>query len=201
MSDASVTVAILAGGQGRRLGRLDKGLHLLHGTPLIAHVVASIEMMQPPNRASRDPDVLILTNRNLETYSGYARSLPDAVDSGKGPLAGIATALSAITTPWLLTVPVDCPRPPSDLWQRLHSAIGDADCAVAHDGAHRQPLFALYRLGLAPSALKAAQAGLGPQAWQDHIDAVEVDFPDRRDSFANLNSDAEFLAWQTIDDD
>ncbi len=201
MSDASVTVAILAGGQGRRLGRVDKGQHLLHGTPLIAHVIAAIEAMQPLNGAHRDLDVLILTNRNLETYSRYARSLPDAVDSGEGPLAGVATALSVITTPWLLTVPVDCPRPPSDLWQRLHSAIGDSDCAVAHDGAYRQPLFALYRLGLAPYALKAAQAALGPKSWQDQIDVVEVDFHDQRDNFANLNSDSQFLAWQTIDDD
>ncbi len=199
MSDAQVTVAILAGGQGRRLGGVDKGLHLLDGARLIAHVIAAIDVIQPPNDEHRDLDVLIVANRNLDTYSRYARTLPDAVDSGAGPLSGIATALSAITTPWLLTVPVDCPCPPSDLWQRLHSAIGDADCAVAHDGAHRQPLFALYRLGLAASALKALKAGLGPYAWQDQIDTAVIDFDHQRENFVNLNSEADFLAWQPIE--
>ncbi|MFZ2235456.1 MAG: molybdenum cofactor guanylyltransferase [Dokdonella sp.] len=201
MSDASVTVAILAGGQGRRLGGVDKGLQIVSGKPLIAHVCVAVEAMHAPKNAHGDRDVLILANRNLQRYSTYARTLPDDIDSGKGPLAGIATTLSAMSTPWLLTVPVDCPYPPLDLWRRLQSAIGDADCAVSHDGMHRQPLFALYRLGLAPSAKKAAKAGLGPQAWQDQIDTVDIDFDDQRENFANLNSAADFDAYGNVADE
>ena len=198
---ASVTLAILAGGQGRRLGGVDKGLQLVDDKPLIAHVCEALATMHAPQEARGDRDVLILANRNYETYSTYATTMPDDIDCGEGPLAGIATALSVTTTPWLLTVPVDCPSPPVDLWQRLHAAIADADCAVAHDGMHRQPLFALYRHGLAGSAREAAKAGMGPQAWQDQLATAEVDFRDRREHFANLNIAADFLAWRKSPDD
>ncbi len=201
MGDATVTVAILAGGQGRRLGGVDKGLQILDGKPLIAHVCEAVKAMHAPPGAHGNRDLMILANRNRETYSMIARTLLDDVDSGDGPLAGIATALSAITTPWLLTVPVDCPCPPLNLWRRLQSAIGDADCAVAHDGAHRQPLFALYRLGVAPSAKIAAKAALGPLAWQEQIDAVEVDFHDWREQFINLNSTADYIAYGNVSDE
>lgn len=201
MGIPSITIAILAGGQGRRLGGVDKGLHLVHGAPLIAHVMAVVETMRAPNDSDGDHDVLILANRNLERYSRFAPTLLDAVDGGEGPLAGIATALSAISSPWLLTVPVDCPCPSLDLWRRLHLAIGESDCAVAHDGTRRQPLFALYRLGLTLAASNAARAGLGPQAWQDRIDTVEVDFTDQRENFVNLNSAADFLVYGNVADD
>lgn len=198
VDSASISIAILAGGQGRRLGGIDKGLHALHGSPLIAHVVAAVGAMAAPDNVPGGRDVLILANRNIDTYSSYARTLPDAVDSGEGPMAGIVTTFLETTTPWILTLPVDCPCPPADLWRRLHAAIGDADCAVAHDGSQRQPLFALYRHGLARSALKAAQAGLGPHAWQDQIHTIQVDFEDKREKFANLNSEVAFSAYAGI---
>lgn len=195
MGIASITVAILAGGHARRLGGIDKGLHRLRGAPLIAHVVTAIDEIPAPDHVRNGRDVLILANRNVDMFSRYSTALPDAVDSGEGPLAGIVTAFLETTTPWILTLPVNRSNPPSDLWQRLHWAIGDAVCAVAYDGAHRQPLFALYRFDLEASALKAAKAGLGPQAWQDQIHTLEVDFDDRRESFANLNNEAEFSAY------
>lgn len=194
-------MAILAGGQGRRLGGADKGLQLVDGKPLIAHVCAALAAMH----ASRDePDrrvVLILANRNHGTYSTHATTMRDDVDCGEGPLAGIATALSTATTPWLLTVPVDCPCPPAELWQRLRAGIADADAAVAHDGRNRQPLFALYRAGLARSAIEAAQAGMGPREWQHRIATADVDFRDRCRNFSNLNTAEDLLAWRKPSDD
>ena len=200
--DAAVTIAILAGGKSLRLGGVDKGLQPFFGMPLISHVYAAVNVMFAPRRTPAERQVLILANRNREAYSDYATTLPDDVDCGEGPMAAIATALSAIETPWLLTVPVDCPWPPLDLWQRLRGAVGNSQCAVAHDGEHRQPLFALYRRRLAHSAKLAASAGSGPREWQDRISTVVVDFQDRRGKqFANLNSTADFLAWQAIEND
>lgn len=114
-----------------------------------------------------------------------------------GPLAGVATALAACTTPWLLTLPVDCPDPPRDLAARLLAFATNAACeaVVAHDGARRQPLFALYRRELAESATAAATRGLGPSGWQDAIAARELDFADRRAQFRNLNTSEDFVAY------
>src|SRR5579871_7042257 len=113
------TTAVLAGGAGSRLDGRDKGLQLLAGRPLIEHVLDAL--------GDSVGTILISANRNAERYAAYGRVLADAQSDGefRGPLAGIAAAFSACASPWLLTLPVDCPRPPRDLLQRLARAIGD----------------------------------------------------------------------------
>ncbi|GAA0707045.1 molybdenum cofactor guanylyltransferase [Dokdonella soli] len=147
--------------------------------------------------ASTAPNLLIVANRHLGDYSRYALTIGDIVAGFHGPLAGVATALAACTTPWLLTVPVDCPDPPRDLARRLAEATLEYDAAafVAHDGERRQPLFALYARDLAASAAVAVDAGQGVWQWQTSIGARELDFSDRRRQFRNLNTPEEFAAY------
>ncbi|MEO7917657.1 MAG: molybdenum cofactor guanylyltransferase [Dokdonella sp.] len=192
------TVAILAGGQARRLHGVDKGLQLLHGRPLIESVLDVVATMSVPRDGGNaaETHLLILANRNIEKYSTFGISMPDDADCGDGPLAGVATALRACRSTWLLTVPVDCPNPPRELLSRLYSNIGRGSCAVAHDGERRQPLFALYRSDVATSACVAARAGQGPREWHAEINAFEVDFGDQRSQFANLNSPTDFADYE-----
>lgn len=182
-----ITAAILAGGAGTRLGGRDKGLEPLDGLLLVEHVIGAL----------RDVDaVLIVANRNHDAYACHARTIADATTERRGPLAGIAAACAACETPWLLTVPVDCPQPPVDLVARLLPAALAAavPAAVAHDGTTRQPLFAVYRRELAESAARAAEAGQGVWAWQDAIGAHELDFSDCQQQFHNLNTPDDFAA-------
>jgi molybdopterin-guanine dinucleotide biosynthesis protein A len=140
--------------------------------------------------------LLIVANRHLDLYSRHATTISDHVTGFPGPLAGVASALLACGTPWLLTVPVDCPEPPHDLASRLfaeaakHGTVG----VVAHDGDRRQPLFAIYRRELAESAAAAVLAGQGVWSWQDSIGARELDFSDRRRQFLNFNTPEDFAA-------
>lgn len=183
----AITAAILAGGAGLRLGGRDKGLEPLAGTPLVEHVLAALHGVDA---------LLIVANRNHDAYSRYARTVADAAVERHGPLAGIAAACAACDTPWLLTVPVDCPDPPGDLAERLlrGALLHDAHAVVAHDGTTRQPLFALYRRELAGAAASAAAAAQGVWSWQDTIGARELDFADRGQQFQNLNTPDDFLA-------
>ena len=183
-----MTAAILAGGAGRRLGGRDKGLELLAGRPLIAHVVERIRA-----QVSR---VMILANRHADIYRAYAPVLADVAPGFRGPLAGIATALEHCQTPWLLTASVDVPQPPRDLAERLGDAVGDRDVAVAHDGERRQPLFALYSCRLAASAREALARDRAVWRWQDECGVLEVDFSKQRDAFCNLNSPEDFRDWE-----
>jgi molybdenum cofactor guanylyltransferase len=185
---AVITAAILAGGAGARMGGNDKGLEALAGKPLIAHAIAALR--------GQTGAFLICANRNAERYAKFAQVCADATPGFHGPLAGICAALMACRTNWLLTVPVDCPRPPADLACRLRAHIGGAPAAVVHDGEYRQPLFALYRRELAAAA--AAAVGLDTPVWRWHeqIGAIEVDFADQRDAFANLNTIDEFRRWE-----
>lgn len=186
-----IAAAILAGGEGRRVGGGDKGLLSLAGKPLIEHVAGKL-------RPQVD-SILICANRHAEEYSGYGRVLADPGQGFRGPLAGIANALVHSPAAWLVTVPVDAPDPPRDLAARLHAAAmaAHADAAVAHDGARRQPLFALYRSGLAQAAAHALEGDLPVHRWQDGIGTVEVDFSDQAQRFANLNTLDEFREWET----
>lgn len=192
MRGRAISAAILAGGAGSRLGGRDKGLQMLGGRPLVAWVLDTLVDVD---------EVVVVANRNLDAYARHARTIvDDAPDGGvpkhRGPMAGIAAALAAIGTPWLLTLPVDCPLAPLDLASRLHAhAIArGARAVVAHDGESRQPLFAIYRRELLDSAVAAAVAERGVHAWQDAIGAIELDFADRRQQFANLNTPEDFAA-------
>jgi molybdopterin-guanine dinucleotide biosynthesis protein A len=183
-----ITAAILAGGAGTRIGGRDKGLEPLDGRPMVEHVIA----------APRDTTALVIVaNRNHDAYARHGRTIADATPERQGPLAGVAAACAACETPWLLTVPVDCPRPPSDLAARLLKAAlaCNSPAIVVHDGTLRQPLFALYRRELADSATQAAVAGQGVWAWQDAIGAQELDFSDRQQQFHNLNTPDDFIAY------
>jgi len=194
MPGRAVTAAILAGGAGARLGGRDKGLEPLGGRALVDWVLDALEGVDA---------VLVVANRNLDAYAQRAPTIGDepavavgAFATRRGPLAGIAAALDACATPWLVTVPVDCPDPPRDLAARLLDAAlaAAAPAVVAHDGERRQPLFALYGRALHASARAAAAAEQGVQSWQDAIGVLELDFADRRQQFANLNTPEDFAA-------
>lgn len=196
-----LTIAILAGGAGTRLGGRDKGLEILAGRPLIEWVVEAVarmtQVLPEANAAIATAHVLIVANRHLKDYARHGHTVVDDASGFRGPLAGIAAALRQCDTPWLLTVPVDCPEPPRDLAARLlGSALGSsASCVAAHDGERRQPLFALYGCDLAPSATAAINAGWGVWHWQASLGANELDFAGQRRQFQNLNTVDDFARY------
>ena len=187
---ADVTAAILAGGEGARVGGQDKGLLPLAGENLIARVSSAMR--------AQAGTLLICANRHEETYAAFGAVVGDALPGYRGPLAGIAAALATCTTSWLLTVPVDCPNPPVELGARLRAAAiaEGTSLAVAHDGDRAQPLFAIYRRDLAESCSDALVRDLPVWRWQRHAGAAVVDFSDRAMDFVNLNTPEEFRAWE-----
>jgi molybdopterin-guanine dinucleotide biosynthesis protein A len=190
--NADITAAILAGGEGRRVGGDDKGLLVLAEKPLIEHVVAALH--------EQAGSFLICANRHPDRYARFGTVIRDATPEFRGPLAGISAALAHCRSVWMLTVPVDAPSPPCDLAQRLYAAASTAgaEASVAHDGVRRQPLFALYRSPLARSAAAALEEDAPVHRWQDQIAAVEADFSDCAQAFANLNTLEEFRNWERL---
>lgn len=186
--NALVTAAILAGGQGSRLGGLDKGVQPIFGRPVVSYVV---DALRPYCEA-----IVICANRHHDVYERFGTVLPDNLQGFRGPLAGIATALAQCETRWLLTVPVDTPKPPTELVNRLLGGINAEKAAVADDGTRRQPLFAIYESTLAASAQNALEHDWAVWRWQDEIGAVVVDFSDAIESFKNLNTLDDFQQWE-----
>src|SRR5919205_1618672 len=115
-----ITGLVLAGGQGRRMGGVDKGLQLLRGRPMIEHV---LERLKP-----QVGEIVINANQNLDRYRVFGhRVVSDAIGGYAGPLAGLHAGLQAITNPLAVTVPCDSPFLPLDLVSRLKDSLKDND--------------------------------------------------------------------------
>lgn len=183
MVKPQLTGVVLAGGRGQRMGGVDKGLALLRGRPLVAHVV---ERLLPQVDA-----VLINANRNLEAYArlGYPVA-PDAEADFAGPLAGLRAALTHSVSPWVLTVPCDAPFFPVDLVDKLRASLvgRHAGVAVARTAERVHPVFCLAsRDVLAGLDAYLAAGGRRFGAWLAEVRAIEVGFGDTA-AFANLNT-------------
>jgi molybdenum cofactor guanylyltransferase/molybdopterin-guanine dinucleotide biosynthesis protein MobB len=189
---SQITGVILAGGRGRRLGGVDKGLVEIDGRPLAVHV---LEALRP--QVAR---VVINANRNRERYAALGcEVVADAIAGYYGPLAGIASAMEVAETPYLLTVPCDGPLLPTDLATRLHARLiaEDADLCVAHDGGRLQPIFALLRCTLLPRLTAYVEGGGHKvEEWCHQQSLAVADFSDCASAFINVNTPADRAALE-----
>jgi molybdopterin-guanine dinucleotide biosynthesis protein A len=178
----SVSGIVLAGGLGRRMGGVDKGLQLLHGKAMIEHV---LERLRP-----QVSEIVINANQNLERYGTFGhRVVSDAIGGFAGPLAGLHAGLQAIRQPLAVTVPCDSPFLPPDLVARLSAEMGDNHLAVAKTGDQAHPVFALVRQSVAGNLETfLASGGRKIDAWYAALKVVEVSFDDEAEAFRNINT-------------
>jgi len=179
-----VTGIVLAGGQGRRMGGVDKGLQPLEGRPMVAW---AIERLAPQVEA-----IVVNANQNLDAYRAFGYPVvSDAVGGFAGPLAGLHAGLQATRTALAVTVPCDSPFLPSDLVARLRSALeaGNAELAVAKTGDQPHPVFSLVQRRILPH-LEAflRSGGRKIDAWYASLEVVEVSFDDQAEAFSNINT-------------
>ena len=191
--DPDVTGIVLAGGQGRRMGGVDKGLLELDGRPMVAHVLARL--------APQVGDVLINANQNLDRYRAFGHPVvPDAVGGFAGPLAGLHAGMTQSSREFVVTVPCDSPFLPADLVARLHTALARerAELAVAKTLHQPHPVFALVRRDLlANLAAYLESGGRKIDAWYAALRVVEVGFDDEAEAFRNINTADELAAAAT----
>jgi molybdopterin-guanine dinucleotide biosynthesis protein A len=182
-----ITGLVLAGGQGRRMGGVDKGLQPLRGRPMVEWVIGRL--------APQVDEVVVNANANLERYAALGhRVVSDAVGGFAGPLAGLHAGLAAARHPLLVTVPCDSPFLPLDLVARLRASLerDHCDLAVAKTGDQPHPVFSLVRASVLPH-LAAFLEGGGRKidAWYATLAVVEVSFDDQAEAFSNINTRAE----------
>ena len=191
-SPDDITGLILAGGRGRRMGGVDKGLETLHGRPMVHHV---LERFAP--QVGR---VLINANRNLDRYARFGHPLVSDCDASfAGPLAGLEAGLLACSTPSLASVPCDSPFLPPDLVCRLAAALAaeKASIAVACTGDQLHPVFSLMHAYALPDLQAFTRAGgRRMESWLKRLRWVACPFDDVPDAFANINTPDELRAHQ-----
>lgn len=186
-----ITAVILAGGQGRRMGGQDKGLIEIDGKPLVAILVDRLER--------QSVDVVINANRNHDQYRQFGYPVvSDRLHDYQGPLAGFASAMSAVDSRFILTLPCDGPRLADDYVARFIAAGSGQQpgVLVAFDGERLQPVHALIRVDLLPSLERFLESGERKiDRWYAEQNFHQVDFSDCADMFRNINtpSDQESL--------
>lgn len=176
-----ISVLLLAGGRGQRMGGRDKGLLEWRGQPLIAWLHHQVRPLSD--------DLIISCNRNHERYADYAdRLVVDESADFQGPLAGIREALKAARHPQLLVLPCDAPLVDDALLEALTSRAGRQPVMVRHNG-HWEPLFCLIPTSLSAQLEQAWQDGQrSPQRWLAGLDPIAVDCPADDPRLANLNT-------------
>ncbi|MCP5229753.1 molybdenum cofactor guanylyltransferase MobA [Accumulibacter sp.] len=190
MHGDAITGVILAGGQGRRMGGVDKGLQLLGGRPLVQWVADRF--------APQVEQLLLNANQGIVQYRalGYP-VITDHVSGFAGPLAGLHAALSCAAHPLVATAPCDSPFLPRDLVARLRSAMAQhgADLATARTFDQLQPVFCLCRRELLPQLGAFLERGERKlDLWQRTVNSVVVAFDDEAAAFRNINTSDELAA-------
>lgn len=181
----AVTPVVLAGGQGTRLGGVNKALLEIGGQRVIDRLLAAL-------RPLGTPIILVVNDDSL-------LGLPDTVvvrdiEPRAGALMGLYSGLRAVRTPLAVATACDMPFVSTALLRALLALAAEVDAVVPVIGEQPEPLHAVYR----PSCLPAIEAALaaGRKRLLAFFDAVRVRYvaeaelrrwdPELR-SFLNVN--------------
>jgi len=141
------TGAMIAGGQGRRMGA-DKAAFVFLESTLGARVVSVLEALFD--------DVLVVERAdNRRAWPESVRTVCDPPDRPRAALTGITTALECARHPWVFVIGCDVPFPNPDLITGLCHIAGaeEGPCVVVpRTGEVLHPLHAVYHRDLAVDA-------------------------------------------------
>lgn len=191
MSNATI---VLAGGMSTRLGA-DKPFLLLHGEPLLRHVISC---------ASRFSDEIVISIGYRDSMTRFEQFLSDHTKIAKdnseqqSPLIGILTGLRSVGSSNVMILSCDLPFVNEDVVSLLLQRLGKFSAAIPRwSNGNIEPLHSAYRV---PDAKLAAEQALslGHLRVADMIDRISnvtyVDVEDLRKfdrqllTFFNVNT-------------
>lgn len=185
--NTDITAVILAGGMGRRMGGLDKGLIEFEGRLLVEILIAKLQ--------KQNVNIIINANRNQSVYETYGFPvISDQLSDYQGPLAGFASAIAAVESQYILTLPCDSPLLSDQYIERFVKChnLPENQCApisVAYDGERFQPVHALINVDLFESLNTFLDSGDRKiDRWYAQHEFNRVDFSDQSDMFKNINT-------------
>ncbi len=137
LAKSELTLAILAGGAGKRLGGRAKGLLTANGVPFVERVLKLGLLCRDALIVSSDP-----------AYDRFGVRRIEDVEPGRGAPGGLVTALLCARTPWVLVAACDMPFVTIAAAEQLIAAAHDEDVTCFMRGAAVEPLLAVYRAAL-----------------------------------------------------
>ncbi|QRN97833.1 molybdenum cofactor guanylyltransferase [Archangium violaceum] len=151
---ADVTLAVIAGGRGERLGGVAKGLLEVEGRPVLARLLDLGRLFEGVLLVANDPG----------PYARFGVRTVEDVVRGRGAPGGVHAALVGARTEWVLAVACDMPFVAEAAVRVLLGERGPEVDAVCFTVEGRvEPLLAVYRRELAGpwgEALRAEEPSL-----------------------------------------
>ncbi|RME98275.1 MAG: molybdenum cofactor guanylyltransferase [Chloroflexi bacterium] len=190
----SVSVAILAGGRSKRMGR-DKAFLTVGGVPVIERVIARVRSLT---------DDLFISTNNGEKYRRFGLpTVPDVIPD-KAALGGIYSAICAAKYAHVLVVACDMPFLNRPLLKHLIRLAPTADVVTPRiHTTQPETLHAVYAKACLP-AIEAKLAanrlriiGFFDDVTVRYLEAPEISqFDPQFHSFLNMNTPDD---WQKLD--
>lgn len=188
-----VSIAILAGGESRRMGQ-DKGMLPLLGIPLVERVILQVEGLS---------DMLMLVTNQQDEYRRF--NIPMCADMypRMGPLGGLSTALNCATYDYVLLLSCDMPFISVPLLEYMFELSLGWDAVVPRLGESKraEPLRAVYSkscIGPISSALNAGRRRMVSFFDSVKVRYIEMDEIERFDpsagTFFNINTPDDLAA-------
>jgi molybdenum cofactor guanylyltransferase len=180
----AISLGILAGGRASRLNGVDKAFTLYKNEYLSQRILNFLDAQFVQQ---------FISTRQLDSRFADMNLIPvlDSRESFSGPLAGVEALLNVTNSEYLLTLPVDIKYVPRDLlqeWLDRPEPTGN----VLHDANGMQPLFALWHVASARSAVKLA-LDQETRAVHSLIHQLNLKITTRTDiQIGNLNTPEDF---------
>lgn len=159
-------VIIVAGGEGRRMGGVDKATLELHGIRFIDHLLRDLAKITTDK-------VIVVTPREDLGLSEHVLRCSEDPPLG-GPVAGIDAAMKLSTAEYVAVIAVDAPYSARALIPLKETLLAhpDASAAVIDSEGFLQPLCALWRRDDLCVALRAVAAAAGGSVRDQSVRAV-----------------------------
>jgi len=145
----SPVVAILAGGNSRRMGR-DKTRLELGASTLLERVLAAAAPLDIP---------CILIANDSEPFAHLKRPIYPDLRPGSGPLGGLLTALTVAPSSTVLLLACDLPFITTPFLHFLLQALGTHQAVVPRSPDGLQPLCAVYTRSCLPTIERTLNRG------------------------------------------
>ena len=192
-SPTPVSIAILAGGESRRMGE-DKGMLPILGIPLVERVLLQVESLS---------DMLMLVTNQPDEYKRFGVPMCADLHPRMGPLGGLSTALNYATYDYMLLLSCDMPFISLPLLKYMFELSPEWDAVVPRlgDSKRIEPLRAVYSKSCIEPIAIALNAGKRRMvSFFDSVDVryIEIDEIERFDpgagTFFNVNTPADLAA-------
>lgn len=183
---SSITAIILCGGRANRFGGIEKPLVLLDGKPIVGHIIDAL--------AGHVGQSIISANRELAHYQMFSDFVISDRVPHLGPLGGLNTALSRVSSPYFFCCPGDSPFLKGEVIERLFASLqnGKSNMVFAHDGERAQHLFMLGMSSIQKDLEDYLSTGQrSAKGFTYATNAEAVCMADLAPAFVNVNSAAE----------